>query len=169
MSKTMKLPDVPVTATGAGATLLCLDAGGNLRRLNNAGVVNLLMSTGSVLTRIALAPQDLDADQLTDNMVMYQANSDMNNGTWNGYKWENFPVSRPAGSFNLLTIRTAADRTQIFTTYSSSVVYLRTTAYNAAQGKRVWQKWVKFTGEIVGGGKTLSLNLLRNLAERRVA
>ena len=152
MSDAIKLPDVPVTSTGVGATLLCLDSGGNLRRLNLSGLLNLLKSTESVVVRIALTPQDLDADQLTAPMVMYQANADLNSSLWSGYEWKNFPTSRPEGSFNLLTIATGSDKTQILTVYASPAVYLRTTQYSFAEKKRVWQNWVKFSGVIVGGG-----------------
>lgn len=170
MSEVRKLSDIPTIVTGKGTSLLCLDSGGNLRKLNHAGLIDLLRATGGVFVRIALSPQNLDADQLTEGMVMYQSNSDMNLNSWRGFEWKNFPTSRPEGCFNLLTVRTGNDMTQIYTSYASEAVYLRTTVYSPALEKRRWKDWVMFSGEIVGGGgKALSYNLLRKSAERRAA
>ena len=83
-----------------------------------------------------LSPQNLNADDLSNNWVMYYPSGDMN--TWTSYSFTNFPSTKPEGGFFLWAVREGNYKRQFYTRYNDKHLYIRSTYYS---GSVKWGSW----------------------------
>ena len=89
--------------------------------------------------RVNILPyEDLDADNLTDNYTLYTTYRDIEG---KDIEYVNFPKSKPAGSFFLLTLKEGAYRKQIYGDYNNNHLYVRSSYYSGSS--TVFNDWSK--------------------------
>lgn len=88
---------------------------------------------------VALQPQNLDANAIITTGSCYVPRGDMNQSSWNGYTFTNFPTSKPQGGFMLMNLAEGGYRRQLYTAYNNPNLYSR---YNYYNGTTVtWSPW----------------------------
>lgn len=88
---------------------------------------------------VALYPQNLDANGIVTTGSCYVPRGDMNNSSWNGYTFTNFPTSKPQGGFMLMNLAEGNYRRQLYAAYNNPNLYVR---YNYFNGTAVtWSPW----------------------------
>ena len=93
----------------------------------------------------------MDADNLTDNYTLYTTASDIGD---KDIKYVNFPKSKPAGSFFLLTLKEGAYRKQIYGDYTDNHLYVRSTSYSGSgEGFNDWSKVALTTDNVASATK----------------
>jgi hypothetical protein len=104
---------------------------------------------------VALQPQNLDANSIVTTGSCYVPRGDMNNSSWNGYTFTNFPTTKPQGGFILMNLAEGRYRRQIYTAYNNPNLYVR---YNYFNGTAVtWSPWrtLAFTDSTVANANSL--------------
>ena len=104
---------------------------------------------------VTLYPQNLDANGIVTTGSCYVPRGDMNNSSWNGYTFTNFPTSKPQGGFMLMNLAEGNYRRQIYTAYNNPNLYSR---YNYYNGTVVtWSPWrtLAFTDSTVANANSL--------------
>lgn len=95
----------------------------------------------SFLRNSVLSPQSLDANQLTDNLVVYTPNSNMS-GWGSSYEYINFPTEKPSeGGFSLFNISEGSYSRQIYSSYNDPHICIRT--QSKGTNNTVWGDWGK--------------------------
>lgn len=88
---------------------------------------------------VTLYPQNLDANGIVTTGSCYVPRGDMNNSSWNGYTFTNFPTSKPQGGFMLMNLAEGNYRRQLYAAYNNPNLYVR---YNYFNGTAVtWSPW----------------------------
>ena len=91
---------------------------------------------------VALSPQNLDANGIVTTGSCYMPRGDMNQSSWNGYTFTNFPTSKPQGGFMLMNLAEGRYRRQLYAAYNNPNLYVR---YNYFNGTAVtWSPWRTF-------------------------
>nr|DAO61939.1 MAG TPA: cell division protein [Caudoviricetes sp.] len=104
---------------------------------------------------VALYPQNLDANGIVTTGSCYVPRGDMNNSSWNGYTFTNFPTSKPQGGFMLMNLAEGNYRRQLYAAYNNPNLYVR---YNYFNGTAVtWSPWhtLAFTDSTVANANSL--------------
>lgn len=104
---------------------------------------------------VALQPQNLDANNIVTTGSCYVPRGDMNNSSWNGYTFTNFPTSKPQGGFMLMNLAEGNYRRQLYTAYNNPDLYSRYYYYNGTTG--TWSPWhtLAFTDSTVANANSL--------------
>lgn len=95
-----------------------------------------------ILHFVALQPQNLDANSIVTTGSCYVPRGDMNNSSWNGYTFTNFPTSKPQGGFMLMNLAEGNYRRQLYTAYNNSNLYTRYYYFNGTAV--TWSPWRTF-------------------------
>lgn len=104
---------------------------------------------------VALSPQNLDANGIVTTGSCYVPRGDMNQSSWNGYTFTNFPTSKPQGGFMLMNLAEGNYRRQLYAAYNNPNLYVR---YNYFNGTAVtWSPWrtLAFTDSTVANANSL--------------
>lgn len=104
---------------------------------------------------VALSPQNLDANGIVTTGSCYVPRGDMNNSSWSGYTFTNFPTTKPQGGFILMNLAEGNYRRQLYTAYNNPNLYVR---YNYFNGTAVtWSPWhtFAFTDSTVANANSL--------------
>lgn len=96
----------------------------------------------NILHFVALQPQNLDANSIVTTGSCYVPRGDMNNSSWNGYTFTNFPTSKPQGGFMLMNLAEGNYRRQLYTAYNNSNLYVRYYYFNGTAV--TWSSWRTF-------------------------
>lgn len=104
---------------------------------------------------VALQPQNLDANSIVTTGSCYVPRGDMNNSSWNGYTFTNFPTSKPQGGFMLMNLAEGNYRRQLYTAYNNSNLYVRYYYFNGTAV--TWSPWrtLAFTDSTVANADKL--------------
>ena len=104
---------------------------------------------------VALQPQNLDANSIVTTGSCYVPRGDMNNSSWNGYTFTNFPTSKPQGGFMLMNLAEGNYRRQLYTAYNNSNLYVRYYYFNGTAV--TWSPWrtLAFTDSTVANANSL--------------
>ena len=104
---------------------------------------------------VALQPQNLDANDIITTGSCYVPRGDMNQSSWNGYTFTNFPTSKPQGGFMLMNLAEGNYRRQIYTAYNNPNLYSRYYYYNRTTA--TWSPWhtLAFTDSTVANANSL--------------
>lgn len=104
---------------------------------------------------VALYPQNLDANGIVTTGSCYVPRGDMNNSSWNGYTFTNFPTSKPQGGFMLMNLAEGNYRRQIYTAYNNPNLYVRYYYFNGTIV--TWSPWrtLAFTDSTVANANSL--------------
>ena len=104
---------------------------------------------------VTLYPQNLDANGIVTTGSCYVPRGDMNNSSWNGYTFTNFPTSKPQGGFMLMNLAEGNYRRQIYTAYNNPNLYSRYNYYNGTVA--TWSPWrtLAFTDSTVANANSL--------------
>lgn len=108
-----------------------------------------------ILHFIALQPQNLDANSIVTTGSCYVPRGDMNNSSWNGYTFTNFPTSKPQGGFILMNLAEGNYRRQLYTAYNNPNLYVRYYYFNGTAV--TWSPWrtLAFTDSTVANANSL--------------
>ena len=108
-----------------------------------------------ILHFVALQPQNLDANNIVTTGSCYVPRGDMNNSSWNGYTFTNFPTSKPQGGFMLMNLAEGNYRRQLYTAYNNSNLYVRYYYFNGTAV--TWSPWrtFAFTDSTVANANSL--------------
>ena len=104
---------------------------------------------------VALHPQNLDANAIVTTGSCYMPRGDMNQSSWNGYTFTNFPTSKPQGGFMLMNLAEGNYRRQLYTAYNNPNLYSRYCYYNGTTA--TWSPWrtLAFTDSTVANADKL--------------
>lgn len=104
---------------------------------------------------VALQPQNLDANSIVTTGSCYVPRGGMNNSSWNGYTFTNFPTSKPQGGFMLMNLAEGNYRRQLYTAYNNSNLYVRYYYFNGTAV--TWSPWrtLAFTDSTVANANSL--------------
>lgn len=109
-------------------------------KASDADTLDGIQST-SFLRNSLLSPQSLNANQLTNNLVVYTPSSNMS-GWSSSLEYTNFPTGKPSeGGFSLFTISEGTYNRQVFGTYNDPHIYIRT--QSKGTNSTIWGDWNK--------------------------
>ena len=104
---------------------------------------------------VTLQPQNLDANAIITTGSCYMPRGDMNQSSWNGYTFTNFPTSKPQGGFMLMNLAEGNYRRQLYTAYNNPNLYVRYYYFNGTAS--TWSPWhtLAFTDSTVANADKL--------------
>lgn len=111
-----------------------------------------------IFRKEGLSVQNLDANNLSTPNIQYYPIGDMN--TWGNTSFANFPTSKPAGGFTLVTLREGNYLRQFYTNYLDRHLYQRYTYYG---GKPVWSDWYTVASTIDNVESATKLQTARSI------
>ncbi|WP_290455143.1 pyocin knob domain-containing protein, partial [Muribaculum intestinale] len=108
-----------------------------------------------ILHFAVLQPQNLDANSIVTTGSCYVPRGDMNNSSWNGYTFTNFPTSKPQGGFMLMNLAEGNYRRQLYAAYNNPNLYVRYYYFNGTA--TTWSPWrtLAFTDSTVANANSL--------------
>lgn len=88
-----------------------------------------------------LPPQNLDADNLVGDDIIYRADSDLNSGEWVSKELKNFPKS-VTSAFTLECYKIGTSYYyQKLSSFNSPNIYIRYKTYDGILQKTIWTEW----------------------------